>query len=171
MSRSHNKPHRETFPTVSFQICQNSGICCPYYRFLIHLIDYAITVDPLFLSPLFPFALYSPSHQHSPNPLTSCPWVVHVSSLASPFPILFLTSPCLFCTYSFDVFKTQNSPCHLSYLKSLSGISSLSELKEKIPSHSLNAPCLTLQSLIRIPPKQSVPCCPSLRRLHPLLSS
>ena len=29
--------------------------------------------------------------------LSSCPWVVHVSSLASPFPILFLTSPCLFC--------------------------------------------------------------------------
>ena len=33
-----------------------------------------------------------------PN-LSSCPWVVHISSLASPFPILFLNSPCLFCTY------------------------------------------------------------------------
>ena len=32
-------------------------------------------------------------------PLSSCPWVMHISSLASPFPILFLTSPCLFCTY------------------------------------------------------------------------
>ena len=33
------------------------------------------------------------------TPLSSCPWVVHIGSLASPFPILFLTSPCLFCTY------------------------------------------------------------------------
>ena len=31
--------------------------------------------------------------------LCSCPWDVHISSLASPFPILFLTSPCLFSTY------------------------------------------------------------------------
>ena len=31
--------------------------------------------------------------------LSSCPWVVCISSLASPFPILFLPSPCLFCTY------------------------------------------------------------------------
>ena len=32
-------------------------------------------------------------------PLSSCPWVMHTSSLASPLPLLFLTSPCLFCTY------------------------------------------------------------------------
>ena len=50
--------------------------------------------------PLFSSALHHFSHQHS-TPLSSCPWVVHVSSLASPFPILFLTSPCLFCTYHF----------------------------------------------------------------------
>ena len=33
------------------------------------------------------------------SPLSSCLWAIHISSLASPFPILFLTSPCLFCTY------------------------------------------------------------------------
>ena len=38
------------------------------------------------------------SLQHSPQ-LSSCLWVINISSLASPFPILFLTSPCLFCTY------------------------------------------------------------------------
>ena len=32
-------------------------------------------------------------------PLNLCPWVVYVSYLASPFPILFLTSLCLFCIY------------------------------------------------------------------------
>ena len=32
-------------------------------------------------------------------PYSSCPWVIHISSLASTFPILFLPSPCLFSTY------------------------------------------------------------------------
>ena len=35
----------------------------------------------------------------STSSLSSCPWVVHINYLASPFPTLFLTSPCLFCTY------------------------------------------------------------------------
>ena len=47
--------------------------------------------------------LYSPLPCTPPQPafslFNSCPWVVHISSLASPFPILFLTSPCLFSTY------------------------------------------------------------------------
>ena len=51
-----------------------------------------------FFSPVSPSSRYPHSLQHSPL-LSSCPWVVHISSLASPFPLLFLTSPCLFCTY------------------------------------------------------------------------
>ena len=31
----------------------------------------------------------------------SCPWVMHISSLATPFPILYFISPCLFCNYPF----------------------------------------------------------------------
>ena len=47
---------------------------------------------------------FIPLHPAHPLPLTfpsfsSCPWVIHISSLASPFPILFLPSPCLFSTY------------------------------------------------------------------------
>ena len=42
--------------------------------------------------------LHHPSHQHS-IPLSSCPWLIQTSSLGSPFPILFLTSSSLFCTY------------------------------------------------------------------------
>ena len=50
------------------------------------------------------FSPFAPFHQVLPFPpatpsLCSCPWVMHVSSLASPFPILFLTSLCLFCIY------------------------------------------------------------------------
>ena len=42
-----------------------------------------------------------PAHPLPPAfPLfSSCPWVVHISSLASTFPLLFLPSPCLFSTY------------------------------------------------------------------------
>ena len=49
------------------------------------------------LSQFFP--LCPPPPSNTPPRLSSCPWVVRVSSLASPFPILFLTSPCLFCAY------------------------------------------------------------------------
>ena len=59
-------------------------------------IDYAITVVP--------FPPFTPLHPAHPLPSTfppysSCPWVIQISSLASTFPILFLPSPCLFCTY------------------------------------------------------------------------
>ena len=41
-----------------------------------------------------------PSCNTCPHPLlSSCPCIVHTSSLASPFPIPYLVSPCLFCTY------------------------------------------------------------------------
>ena len=47
---------------------------------------------------------------------SSCPWVEYISSLASPFPILFLTSPCLFSTYHlcylFSVLFPPLSPSH-----------------------------------------------------------
>ena len=81
---------------------------CPW---AVHISSLASTFPILFLpSPclfftyhlcyLFsvPFPPLSPSHKHPP-PLSSCPWVRHISSVASPFPILFLPSPCLFSTY------------------------------------------------------------------------
>ena len=63
-----------------------------YFHFLeVYFIDYAITVVPFFLpfiplrsAPIFPPAVPL---------LSSCPWVIHISSLASTFPILFLPSP------------------------------------------------------------------------------
>ena len=51
-----------------------------------------------FFLPFIPLHPAPLSHEHSPL-LSSCPWVVHVSSLASTFPILFLPSSCLFSTY------------------------------------------------------------------------
>ena len=80
--------------------------------------------------------LYSPSPcttlpQYS-HPLSSCLWVVCISSLASPFPTLFLTSPYLFSTYhlcylfsvpfsplSSSHFPTDNPPCDLYFCESV----------------------------------------------------
>ena len=52
------------------------------------------------------FLPFIPIHPACPLPptfphLSSCPWVIHTSSLACPFLILFLTSPHLFCIYHF----------------------------------------------------------------------
>ena len=66
------------------------------------------------------FPLYAPppstALSSSILPLSSCPWVMHISSLGSPFPMLFLTSPCLFSTYHlcflFPV-PFPHSPSHL----------------------------------------------------------
>ena len=64
----------------------------------------------IFFSPLFPSTLY-------PLPLLPYPLVhVHGSyifSLAPPFPILFSTSPCLFCTYQLCfLFPVPSPPSH-----------------------------------------------------------
>ena len=53
------------------------------------------------------FPPFSPLHSAAPNSLRqslhhcSCPWVMCISPLATPFPILNLTCPWLFCNYLF----------------------------------------------------------------------
>ena len=59
---------------------------------LLKLSQYFLPLIPLLPAP-------PPTLQHPPPQLSSCPWVAHISSLASPFPILFLISPCVFCAY------------------------------------------------------------------------
>ena len=74
-------------------------------------IDYAITVVLI-------FPLCTPSTQNPPLPQAiphhcSCPWVMHISSLTTPCPILYFTSPWLFCTYLFVLLNPLNfSPIH-----------------------------------------------------------
>ena len=69
------------------------GTCFPsrihLFIFLIYFIDYAITVVPIF--PFFTSTQYP--HSLRQSPLSSCPWVMYISSLTTPLPILFLTSP------------------------------------------------------------------------------
>ena len=58
--------------------------------FLNIFIDYAITVVPF-----PPFTQLHPAYPVPPTfpPYSSCPWVIHISSLAYTFPTLFLPSP------------------------------------------------------------------------------
>ena len=78
------------------------------------------------LSHFSPFTPLHPAHPLPPTfpPYSSCPWVMHISSLASTFSIQFLPSPCLFSTY------------HLCYLFSV-------PFPPLSPSHSpaANPPC------------------------------
>ena len=79
-------------------------------------------------SPLYSPPPCNPLPPSFPN-LISCPWVVHISSLASPFPILFLSSTCLFCSCHlcflfpvpfppFSLLPTDNLPCDLHFCDS-----------------------------------------------------
>ena len=92
------------------------------FKYILLVMLLQLSHFPLII-PLCPAPHLPPS---VPHPLSSCPWVVHISSLASTFPILFLTCPCLFCTYHlcflfpvpFPAFSplplpTDNPPCDL----------------------------------------------------------
>ena len=70
------------------------------------------------LSQFFPHCLPPPQTliPSSYPPPSSCPWVMHISSLASPFHIPFLTSPCILCTYQFMLLN----PCTFSPILPLS---------------------------------------------------
>ena len=97
-------------------------------------LKYILLIMLLQLSHLPPFIPLCPVHPLPPTvPLfSSCPWVVHRSSLASTFPILFLTSSCLFSTYHlcylFSVpfpplspshYPADNPPCDLNFCDSV----------------------------------------------------
>ena len=101
------------------------------FFFKVYFIDYTITVVSFLFSPFSPSVLHH-TRNRIPCSLSSCPWVIYISSLASTFPILFLTSPCLFSTYhlcflfpvtfpSFSPLRLpiDNPPCDLHFCDSL----------------------------------------------------
>ena len=86
---------------------RETSICCVTFvcthwliLFLkLYFIDYSITMVSIFL-----FCLPPPSTPHSLRRFPhhcSCPWVMSISSVATPFPILCFTSPRLFSNYLF----------------------------------------------------------------------
>ena len=61
----------------------------------LYFIDHAVIVVLIFPHPVPPYSLrQSPQH-------CSCPWIMYVSSLATPFPLFYFISPWLFCNYLF----------------------------------------------------------------------
>ena len=67
--------------------------------FKVIFIDYAITIVTVF-PPLSPSTQHPPLTQAIPTPLfMSC--LVHISSLATPCPILYFTPLWIFCKYQF----------------------------------------------------------------------
>ena len=62
----------------------------------LYFIDYAITVVLNF--PPLPHSTHHPLFPQATLHHCSCPWVMCISSLAAPFPVLCFTSPWLFVT-------------------------------------------------------------------------
>ena len=75
--------------------------------FLIYLL---IMLLQLFHPPPLHSIVHTPSLPHPPPPHSSCPWVIHISSLASTFPILFLTSPVYFLPTIYATYFLYLSP-------------------------------------------------------------
>ena len=66
--------------------------------------NYILLIMLLHLSQFLPLCAPPPSIPHSLRQSPhhcSCPWVMCISSLATAFPLLYFTSPWLFCTYLF----------------------------------------------------------------------
>ena len=71
------------------------------YSINIYLFIYILIYLLIMLLQLSHLPTFTPLHPAHPLPPTfpsysSCPWVIHISSLASTFPILFLTSRSIF---------------------------------------------------------------------------
>ena len=73
-----------------------------FFRFyLFFIFNYILLIMLLQLYHSPPFNVLCPAQPFPPEfpPFSSCPWVIHISSLTSTFPILFSPSPCLFSIY------------------------------------------------------------------------
>ena len=109
-----------------FLLFGNFPSFCMYVLFF-HFFNYILLIMLLQLFeflPLCPLWLSTPhSLGHSPF-LCSCPSVMHISSLATPFPILYYTSPWLFCDCLFvlpnPLTHSPILPSHLATIKTLS---------------------------------------------------
>ena len=102
--------------------------CCILLKYI--LLIMLLQVSDFFstLYSLLPCTPLPPSSSHR----SSCPWVIHGNSSASPFLILFLTSPVYFvptiyASYSLYLFPhspsshslTDNPPCDLHFCRSV----------------------------------------------------
>ena len=92
-------------------------LCTQFFLFLnlkkLYFIGYAIIVVLNFLP--FPPSLSTPNSLRQSPQHCSCPWVMSISSLAAPPPILYFTSPRLFYDNSQSPHLFTHSPTPLSH--------------------------------------------------------
>ena len=102
-----------------------------FWLFLFYFLNYILLIMVLQLSQFFPLWSPSPSTPHSLRQAPhhcSCPRAIRISSLATPFPTLYFTSPWLFCNYLFVLLNTLTSssfsytPSYLATIKMLSHV-------------------------------------------------
>ena len=93
--------------------------------FKLYFIGYAVTVVLIFPA-LAPSTQHTQSLRQSPHH-DSCPWILGISSLATPFPTWYFTPPWLFCNLLFVLLNPLTSspipptpPFHLATIKTLS---------------------------------------------------
>ena len=81
-------PSQYWLPTISLG-------CKLLFFYYYYYFKYILLGTLLQLSHFPPFIPLHPVHPLPPTfpAFSSCPWIIYISSLASPFPILFLTSP------------------------------------------------------------------------------
>ena len=95
---------------------RKTTVCYVWFFCIFLFLKYILLIMLLQFSQFFPLCppstLHPPTLQHSPA-LSSCPWVVRISSLSSLFPIPFLTSPHLFNAYQLCFFFLVAFPLNL----------------------------------------------------------
>ena len=98
-SRNEEEPSNSTsrylFEEIQTRIQKDICIVCSLKHYFF---KYILLIMLLQLSHFPPFIPFHAAHTLSPAvlPFSSCPWVIYISSLAFPFPIIFLTSPVYF---------------------------------------------------------------------------
>ena len=81
----------------------------PHHHFIFLYILLIMLLQFSWFSPLCPPPTSTPHSLRQAPHHCSCPWVMHISSLATPCPILYFTSPWLFCNYLFVLLNPLSS--------------------------------------------------------------
>ena len=93
----------QLYESIAHTLCISMFICFLSYILLIILVQLSCFFPPLHPERSSPHSL-RPSPHHC-----SGPWVMYVSFLTFPFPILYFTPPWLFCNYLFALLNPLTS--------------------------------------------------------------
>ena len=89
---SHLPTSRETFGRTEREVGRSLSLLFRnfYFSLVLNYISLIMLLQCLELSPMLPSTQHPPLPQQTPHHY-SCPWVMHICSLATPFPVLYFT--------------------------------------------------------------------------------